>query len=134
MTPRFVDASYYIALVSESDQWHESAKHLSTTFVRAMLTTDYVLVEVGNYLSAPRERQSFLQIARLIREDIVTSVIPASPQLLNAGIELFASRLDKSWSLTDCISFVVMEEQGLTEALTFDRHFLQAGFRVPLLA
>lgn len=58
---------------------------------------------------------------------------PPPPKLLDAGMELLSRRADKRWSLTDCISFVVMERHGLTEAVTADRHFEQAGFRALLL-
>jgi predicted nucleic acid-binding protein len=69
----------------------------------------------------------------LIEADENWRVAEASHQLFDRGIELFSQRPDKSWSLTDCISFIVMEEHGITEALTADRNFEQAGF-VPLLA
>jgi hypothetical protein len=58
--------------------------------------------------------------------------MPSSNELFAAGVELYATRPDKEWSLTDCISFVVMEREGLTDALTGDRHFEQAGFKVLL--
>jgi hypothetical protein len=58
--------------------------------------------------------------------------MPSSNELFAAGVELYATRPDKEWSLTDCISFVVMEREGLTDALTGDRHFEQSGFKVLL--
>jgi len=59
-------------------------------------------------------------------------VIPASSELFEAGLELYRSRADKQWSMTDCISFVVMRREGITDALTADRRFEQAGFHVLL--
>ena len=59
-------------------------------------------------------------------------IVPASQDVFEQGVELFENRLDKDWSLTDCISFIVMRERGLTEALTGDHHFEQAGFRALL--
>lgn len=55
-------------------------------------------------------------------------LLPPDQILFDAGLELYASRSDKEWSLTDCISFVVMRERGITDALTGDHHFEQAGF------
>jgi hypothetical protein len=52
--------------------------------------------------------------------------------LFERGLSLYLRRMDKDWSLTDCVSFVVMEEMALTDALTGDRHFEQAGFHVLL--
>jgi predicted nucleic acid-binding protein len=60
-------------------------------------------------------------------------VVSVDTSLLNRGLELYQSRPDKDWGLTDCISFVVMREQNLIDALTADRHFVQAGFRALLL-
>ena len=57
-----------------------------------------------------------------------TTVFPASQDLFDAGVSLYSRRQDKDWSLTDCISFAVMQQQGLTDALTADHHFEQAGF------
>jgi hypothetical protein len=70
-------------------------------------------------------------VDELLADPNVT-VIPASPELFRAGLDLYGRRLDKEWSLTDCISLVVMEERGLREALTADPHFKQAGFKVLL--
>lgn len=61
------------------------------------------------------------------------TIVAASPELMHRGIELYEARSDKDWSLTDCTSFIVMQDRGLTDALTGDHHFEQAGFR-PLLA
>ena len=63
-----------------------------------------------------------------LRKNPDVQVVPANDALFDEGVQLFANRLDKEWSLTDCISFVVMEQNGLTEALTGDHHFEQAGF------
>lgn len=59
-------------------------------------------------------------------------IVPLSEPLYARGLALYRDRPDKGWSLTDCISFVVMKEMGLSEAFTGDHHFSQAGY-VPLL-
>ncbi len=74
----------------------------------------------------------FVDFDRALRSDPTVTIIPSSTELFAAGVELYATRPDKEWSLTDCISFVVMEREGLTDALTGDRHFEQAGFKVLL--
>ncbi len=74
----------------------------------------------------------FLRLLEITENDANTYIVPASTELRKKGVALYASRADKNWSLTDCISFVVMEEYGLTDALTSDHHFAQAGFRVLL--
>ena len=97
------------------------------------VTTEWVLIEVADALSAPEQRPVYLDLLSDLRNDPGLVVVEASHDLFERGVDLFARRPDKSWSLTDCISFLVMEEHGLSEALTADHHFKQAGF-VPLLA
>jgi predicted nucleic acid-binding protein len=70
---------------------------------------------------------------RLLHQDRRVEVIPFQPALMEAALSLYESGPDKSWSLTDCLSFIVMQERGLTDALTADHHFEQAGFRALLL-
>jgi predicted nucleic acid-binding protein len=88
-----------------------------------------VLTEVGDALSAPVNRPAFLRLYRRLSMNSATEVVPPTIDLLEREIDLYERRPDKEWSLTDCISFVVMSERGLTEALTGDHHFEQAGFR-----
>jgi uncharacterized protein len=80
-------------------------------------------------MAAPALRPVFLDLIRALESDPETEIIPPDPALFARGLDLFARRPDKAWSLTDCISFAVMSERGLTEALTGDHHFEQAGFR-----
>ncbi len=91
-----------------------------------------MLVELGAAFSRPADRLDFLLIDKMVRSRSDVMLIPASSEWLRRGRELFEARPDKAWSLTDCTSFVIMEEHGLTEALTTDHHFAQAGFRVLL--
>ena len=90
--------------------------------------TEYVLWEAVNSLSAPSSRAKVPVLLARIRSDPNIEVIPASSELFEVGLQLHVQRPDKEWSLTDCISFVVMRQQKLTEALTTDHHFEQAGF------
>ena len=97
-----------------------------------MLVTEFVLVELGNGFHLPADRALFHDFTENLLADPNVTVVPASPDLFRAGLDLYGRRLDKEWSLTDCTSFVVMREQGLTEALTGDHHFEQAGFKALL--
>ena len=92
------------------------------------MTTEYVLVEFVNLLSMPGRRRLAHSVVANARANPAIQVVPATAPLFDAGLALHAQRSDKSWSLTDCISFVVMQQRGMTEALTGDRHFEQAGF------
>lgn len=69
-----------------------------------------------------------MQLFRVLQNQKELTIVPASRQLLDEGVALYESRPDKDWSLTDCISFVVMQRIGISEALTADHHFEQAGF------
>lgn len=96
------------------------------------MSAAWVLSEVADALSAPVQRPIFLRLIYSLESDANTTIVPPSSELFRAGISLFSQRPDKYWSLTDCISFVVMQEFGLTAALTADRHFRQAGFKTLL--
>jgi uncharacterized protein len=125
----FVDSSYIVALVNDRDQNHERAKRLALAFRgRPGFTTDAVLLEVGNSLSRRFRRQAVQVIRGLLESDDI-QVVPLSLELFNEGLTLYEQRPDKEWGLVDCISFVVMKREGLTDALAFDQHFTQAGFR-----
>ena len=126
----FADTSYYIALCNPTDTWNATALSASRRCRAHVVTTEYVLLELGNYFSTPSDRPLFLALAEHLYEDEHTTLIPTSRELLNAGLSLYGNRMDKAWSLTDCISFNVMQEWGIEDALTCDRHFEQAGFRL----
>ena len=135
MTEVFLDASYAIALSSVKDQYHQQAVMLSekleTEEVR-LLTTRAVILEIGNALSKQRCRSAAIELLTSLAEDPTVEIVPLSEELFERAFRFYQSRQDKEWGITDCISFVVMQERGLTEALTTDEHFLQAGFRALL--
>lgn len=125
--PVFIDTSYVLALKFHDDEFHQEAKAMAPTILQA-LTTEAVLIEIGNSLSRQGWRLHGVAAITDIRNDPGIKVVAVSTKLFERGYLLYSSRLDKNWSLTDCISFVVMQERGLTEALTTDHHFEQAGF------
>ncbi|MGH9440394.1 MAG: type II toxin-antitoxin system VapC family toxin, partial [Terriglobia bacterium] len=107
------------------------AEELEAGGVR-LLTTWAVMLEIGNALSKVQYRHAALQLLSSLQADPSVEIIPISDQLLDHALELYSERPDKEWSLTDCISFVVMRARSITDALTTDEHFHQAGFRVLL--
>jgi predicted nucleic acid-binding protein len=92
-----------------------------------IITTDCVLLEVGDVPPNPPSWRFFAHTKRWRKMNDANRGL--TPELLDRGVSLLRNRPDKEWPLTDCISFVVMQEQGLSEALTADRHFEQAGFK-----
>ena len=128
----FADTAFYVALLNERDALHEQASILaSTTF--QIVTTEYVLLEVGNSFNRSHARTQFPGLVKALYANPNIEVVAGSKAMLEHALALFAGYDDKHWSLTDCSSFVVMREFGLTEALTSDHHFEQAGFK-PLLS
>lgn len=134
MSDVFVDAFYYIALLNPADQFHAEAVNVTKSLTRRMTTTGWVLMEVADALSAPSVRHRTGQFLNQIVGDPNTTIVFEFDPWFFRGLQLYQDRPDKSWSLTDCISFQVMKERSIGEALTGDRHFVQAGFRAILSA
>jgi uncharacterized protein len=132
MTRVFADTYYFFALINVKDAAHQRALRFSQAHDNPLLTTGWILTELADGLSAVVHRPIFPKILAGLRADPETIIIPPSEMLLSQGIDLYCARPDKDWSLTDCISFVVMQQHGLKEALTADRHFEQAGFQILL--
>lgn len=133
MKPTFIDASFLIALAIDDDSLHAIALEWQRIIRPPVFTTEYIILEFFDALSDEKLRPIAVESVEFMRSDSAVDIVPASTSLMDQGIILFANRLDKSWGLTDCISFVVMESFGATDALTADRHFEQAGFRALLL-
>jgi predicted nucleic acid-binding protein len=130
-----MDTSFAIALISPRDQHHANA-NLLLRYIEAqcipLVTTRAVIVEVGDALAKRALRSQAAALLDSYEEDPRVEVAPLSEELYERGRTFFRRHRDKEWGLTDCISFVVMKDHGLTDALTADAHFRQAGFR-PLL-
>lgn len=132
MTPLFIDSAYVLALINDRDQYHENAKRLVRRYRRqSLVTSEGVLLEVGNFLSARFRTQAVEVIEQFLTSPDI-EVVYTTPQLLVSALALYKRMSDKEWSLADCISFVIMRERGISEALTSDHHFTQAGFRALL--
>ena len=128
----FIDSFYFIALLVEHDQWHEAAVQAQKSLGNAVqfVTIYEVLVEFLASVSreGPQVRQAAVETAHAIMASADIAVIAPSPELLTGGLNLYAQRLDKRYSLTDCVSMAVMRELGITEVLTHDRDFENEGF------
>ena len=132
MTPRFADSFYFLAILNPGDASHAAALRLASEDRVPILTTAWVLCEVADAMASPANRPLFLRLIEGLRRLKTVEWIPANAELFDRGLDLYARRPDKSWSLTDCISFVVMTDRGLSQALTGDHHFTQAGFQALL--
>lgn len=128
----FVDTGYVIALINQTDQHHLQALQLADLYKRSpLITTEAVLLEIGNALSRIARREA-VEIIHYFQSAPEMTVAPLTPQLLTDAVNLYANHQDKTWGLIDCISFIVMQNQGISTALAFDRHFVQAGFTLAI--
>lgn len=132
MKPLFADTSYFVAVSGPNDSYHARALELSVALTSGIVTTEYVLVETGGLLLRTEDRPAYINLVRDLESDPAVQIIPASKMLFHSGFELFTRRPDKAWSMVDCISFIVMKQRRLKDALTTDQHFTQAGFRALL--
>jgi predicted nucleic acid-binding protein len=132
MVAVFADTYFYLALLGRDDAARSRAEEVAAAISAPVITTAWVLVEVANALAAPEYRRFSLQLVQSLRADPAVTLVPAAQQLFERGEALYADRPDKGWSLTDCISFLVMQDMNVSGALTADHHFEQAGFTVLL--
>lgn len=129
---RFVDTGFWLALLNEDDELHDRAMRLNTELRGPTITTEAVLTEVGNAMSRPPYRARAVAFFDAARTNPNLDIIPVDHALFERAVLFYAARPDKGWGLTDCISFMVMQERGIVEALAADIHFVQAGFRALL--
>jgi uncharacterized protein len=128
----FADAHYWIALANPQDHYHAAAKRISHLFLDALfITTEEVLTEFLNgYSKGPVLRNKALEIIQLIQTNSNIKIVPQSHESFIGGLHRYRHRLDKEYSLTDCISMNVMDKEVIREILTNDRHFAQEGFHI----
>jgi uncharacterized protein len=135
MAEVFLDTSFAIALSSVTDQNHaravELANQIESNSTR-LVTTQAILLEIGNALAKQRYRASAIELLESLETDPNIEVVSLTNDLYRLALNLFKQREDKEWGLVDCISFIVMQDRGITDALTADTHFQQAGFRALL--
>ena len=130
-TAVFLDAAFAIALACRGDEHHERARVLSRDIQERrirVLTTHGILLEIGNALSRPVHRAAATALLDAALQDPLVEILPLDASLLREALDLFRERPDQDWGLTDCASFAVMRREAVTESLTCDEHFEQAGF------
>jgi len=130
--PAFLDTFFIVALINPRDPHHARAAGLAREFRRRpIVTTDAVLLESGNTLARGYKREA-VAVLRELRSSNLIEVVPLTSALLDEALAMYGSTLDKGWGLVDCVSFAVMRQRHVSDALTSDRHFIQAGFRALL--
>lgn len=135
MNDLFVDTLHLVALVNPRDQWHQKSVEVETaTRNRNLVTTEDILTEFLNFYCERGEfmRANVAAFARDILLDVRVKVIPRNETTFLDALELYETRLDKGYSLTDCISMNICRTLGITEVLTHDHHFEQEGFTILL--
>ena len=132
MNEHFVDTSYLLALELANDQNHQMAKghwQQLTSDLPPLITTSSVFGEVVTYFNSRGHHQKAVGVGNNLLKSSSVDLIQVDEALFLAGWAYFQQHQDKRYSLTDCISFVVMTQRAIQTALTFDRHFIQVGFR-----
>lgn len=135
MSKIFVDASHFVALLNKNDELHTIAANAEIKYSqRSLVTTEDVLTEVLNFYCEQGEytRKQVAIFVRNILLDIRVEIMPHTSLTFLNGLELYESRLDKGYSLTDCISMNVCEEMKISDVLSNDSHFRQEGFNTLL--
>jgi len=131
----FADTFYWVALINLRDQWRNRALEVSANLIDAQIvTSDEVLTETLNYFAESIEflRQKSVEDVQAILLNQNVEIISSRHEVFLDAIELYSLRPDKGYSLTDCISMLIMREFEISEILTHDHHFTQEGFQILL--
>ena len=132
----FMDTSFVLALENQDDAFHGVARQLAADCSRDNTTLVLlwgIWLEVLDGFARLSRRPKGIELLRRFYDEQVYHTYRLNKSLFDQATALFAARLDKEWGLTDCVSFVLMRQLGISEALTADQHFIQAGFRALLL-
>lgn len=130
----FIDTLFVVALVNRRDQYHQTASQLAALYENhPLLVTDAVLLEIGNALARSYKAEAVEIIAGFL-DSAEVEIVRLTTELFEQAFALYQQYQDKTWGLIDCVSFVVMREAGVSQALTCDHHFEQAGFEALMLS
>jgi len=133
MNQIFADTSYWIGLVNPRDQIHQKVTKITLQLSSVRLvTTEMVMGELLNSFSDSPFRRAVAGMVLKLRNDRNLKIVPQTPEQFESALRRYKQAADKSWSLTDCASFEVMETEQIEAALTHDQHFAQAGFETLL--
>ncbi len=128
----FIDSGAFLALEDESDQYHDSAIQFREKVLRKssyeLITTSYILDETLTLLRFRLGIRASIGFSKRIRTSKVVQIVHVSREIEEEALDLFERYEDKSFSFTDCVSFVVMRILGLQEVFGFDQHFSHMGF------
>ena len=133
MNACFLDTGYLIALEASDDQHHHAVQDHWKAFLTShprLITTTYVFDELVTFFNSRDRHAKAVEIGRRLLQSPSIQLVHVESDLFEQGWRLLQERADKRYSLTDCISFVVMEHNGIRQALTFDGHFRQEGFQM----
>jgi len=126
----FLDTGFVIVLINERDQYHQQALDLADIYEQYLLViTDAVFLEIANALSR-NYKQEAIQVIEELNSSENVEVVRLTPEFFERTFDLYKKRQDKSWGLVDCLSFIIMQNQNINFALSFDQHFIQAGFQL----
>jgi len=129
----FADTGYWIGLVNPRDQIHQKVMKITQELSSVrLLTTEMVLVELLNSFSDSPFRRAVAGMVLKLRNDRNVRIVTQTSEQFESALRRYKQAADKSWSLTDCASFQVMEADQIQAALTHDQHFAQAGFETLL--
>ena len=132
MSAAFLDTGYLLALELANDQHHQAAtRHWNgiRTALPPLVTTSYVFDEVVTYLNSRGYHAKAVQVGNNLLRSPSVQLVHVDEALFREGWTYFQRYQDKDYSLTDCISFIVMQKRGINTAFAFDQHFTQAGFQ-----
>lgn len=131
----FADTGYWIAIINPQDALRESAENAEATLgAHRVVTSEMVLIEVLNHFSrgGADARRTATEVVRSLKANPNVDVVSLTSVQFAKAVDRYASRLDQTWSLVDCSSFVLMEERDIWDALAYDDDFAQAGFNALL--
>jgi uncharacterized protein len=132
MTAVFADTAFFVSYLAPRDRFHALALQLMSTLRGRIVTTDWILIELANFMASSRIRPRVANFVRHLQADPRFDIVPASAAAIEDGLSFYERHADKEWSLTDCISFQTMRREQMDQALTSDHHFEQAGFEILL--
>jgi uncharacterized protein len=131
-----LDTSFILALENRDDPLYEKAKTIARDLAleEAILVIHWgIMLEIGDGYARVDRREKGCKLLDKIQHEEGFQIVPLTESLFTNALALHRDRPDKNWGLTDCISFILMQQEGISEALTADIHFRQAGFKAVLL-